>query len=194
VADLTKLDPARTALVIIDLQRMIMARDTKPYAAAEVLARNVELADAMREAGGLVVCVHVSFRPDFADRLMPSADQTQPAGTPPAGYDAIMPELKPDAERTICVPKKQWGAFYGTDLDLQLRRRGIDTIVLTGISTNIGVESTARNAFELGYKQFFVEDAMAALSEEEHQSATRFIFPRIGHVCRSEDVLRQLRS
>jgi nicotinamidase-related amidase len=61
----------------------------------------------------------------------------------------------------IEVTKRQWGAFYGTDLELQLRRRGIDTIILCGISTNIGVESTARNAWELGFNLVIAEDAVA---------------------------------
>lgn len=80
------------------------------------------------------------------------------------------------------IGKRQWGAFYGTDLDLQLRRRGIDTILLIGIATNIGVESTVRDAFERGYQQVFVEDAMASLSPDEHASTVRTVVPRIGRV------------
>jgi nicotinamidase-related amidase len=86
------------------------------------------------------------------------------------------------------VIKKQWGAFYGTDLELQLRRRGIRTIVLCGISTCFGVESTARNAFELGYEQVFVEDAMSSRSTAEHAHTVKNIFPRMGRV-RSTDVV-----
>lgn len=193
MADLSKLVPGRTALVVIDLQKMILGRDTKPYSPGDVLDRNAALADAFRASGGLVVCVHVSFSGDFGDRLGQSADVQMPAGNPDAGYDAIAPEMKPNAERTICVKKRQWGAFYGTDLDLQLRRRGIDTIVLTGISTNIGVESTARSAFEHGYQLYFVEDAMSCLSEEEHHHTVQHIFRRIGHVCSTDELLAALR-
>ena len=91
------------------------------------------------------------------------------------------------------VRKRQWGAFYGTDLDLQLRRRGVDTIVLCGISTNYGVESTARDAYERGYNQIFVEDACSSRGAEEHAFPFRAIFPRIGIVRSTEDVLRALR-
>ena len=92
----------------------------------------------------------------------------------------------------IVISKRQWGAFYGTELDLQLRRRGVDTIVLCGISTNIGVETTARDAFERGYQQVFVEDAMAARSAEEHTATATTLFPRIGRVRSTEEVVAAL--
>ena len=193
MADLSRIDPARTALVIIDMQTMIMARETVPYTAQQVLEKNVLLADAMRAAGGLVVCVCVSFSPDLGDRLTQTADLSQPAVSPPPGYDEVAPELKPGAERTIVVRKRQWGAFFGTDLDMQLRRRGIDTIVLSGISTNIGVESTARSAYEHGYQLYFVEDAMSCLSAEEHFNTVKNIFPRIGHLCSTEQIVARLK-
>lgn len=194
MAALTKLNPEKTALVIIDLQKMILARDTKPHSADQVVDRNAKLADAVRSAGGLVVCVHVSFSPDFQDRLTQTTDQPAIGGTPQPGYDEIAPELKPAAERTITVRKRQWGAFHGTDLDMQLRRRGIDTILLTGISTNIGVESTARSAYEHGYQLYLVTDAMACMSVEEHDHTIKHIFPRIGHVCSSDEVMGRLGS
>ena len=90
------------------------------------------------------------------------------------------------------ITKRQWGAFYGTDLDLQLRRRGLTTIVLTGIATCFGVESTARSAFELGYEQVFVEDAMASMTMAQHEHAVTQIFPRMGLVRRTAEVLAAL--
>ncbi len=90
------------------------------------------------------------------------------------------------------MTKRQWGAFYGTDLELQLRRRGIDTIILCGISTNIGVESTARNAWELGFNLVIAEDACSAASAEQHQSSMTHIFPRIGRVRSTEEILTAL--
>ena len=103
-----------------------------------------------------------------------------------------------EGERTIMEPgdfvitKHQWGAFYGTELDLQLRRHGITSIVLCGIATNIGVESTARFAFEYGFNQIFVEDAMAAMSAEEHALTVAKIFPRIGLVKKTGEILEDL--
>lgn len=95
-------------------------------------------------------------------------------------------------ESDIEVTKRQWGAFYGTDLELQLRRRGIDTIILCGISTNIGVESTARNAWELGFNLILVEDACSAATAEQHQGSMTHIFPRIARVRSTEEVLAAL--
>lgn len=192
MSHLDKLIPAKTALVLIDLQAGILARDTQPRTSAEVLATGVELADAFRAAGGLVVLVHVSFAPDRGDALKQSIDMAVPAGSPPAGWDVIAPELKPEAAGTIVVKKRNWGAFYGTDLDLQLRRRGIDSIVLGGIATQIGVESTARAAYEHGYQLFLVEDAMATMEAADHTHTVTKIFPRLGHVISTADVLGRL--
>ncbi|HVT13091.1 MAG TPA: hydrolase [Fimbriimonadaceae bacterium] len=194
MANPTKLVPTRTALVVIDLQRMIMSRDTKPYSSSEVLVQTVKLADVLRQAGGLVVCVHVSFSPDLRDRLTQTSDNQFAMGTPPDGYDLIAPELQPDAPGTITVRKRQWGAFYGTDLDMQLRRRGIESIIMSGISTNIGVESTARSAYEHGYQLYFAEDAMACMSEEEHRHSIEHIFKRIGHVRSVEELLAEIKA
>jgi nicotinamidase-related amidase len=93
----------------------------------------------------------------------------------------------------VIITKRQWGAFYGTELDLQLRRRGIDTIVLCGIATNWGVESTARDAYERGYQQIFVEDAMSARDAEGHSHTVASLFPRVGRVRSAEDVLAALK-
>ena len=75
---------------------------------------------------------------------------------------------------------------------MELRRRGITTTLLCGISTNIGVESTARFAYEYGYNQIFVEDAMAAVSAEEHYHTVTKTFPRIGLVRKTGEILADL--
>jgi nicotinamidase-related amidase len=84
--------------------------------------------------------------------------------------------------------KRQWGGFYSTDLDLQFRRRGVKTIVLGGIATNFGVESTARSAWERSYDLVIVEDACTSISAELHDIAIRHIFPRIARVATSADI------
>jgi nicotinamidase-related amidase len=89
----------------------------------------------------------------------------------------------------IIITKRQWGAFYGTELDLQLRRRGVSTIVLGGIATNFGVESTAREAWEHGYDVVLAEDACASVSVELHEAAIQHIFPRIARVVQSADIV-----
>ena len=189
-----ELDPARTALVSIDLQRGIAAGPVAPHAASDVVARTAEIARAMRAAGGTVVLVRVTPSADRRDALHPLTDT--PPWTPapqPADWAEILPELGP-AAGDIVITKRQWGAFYGTELDLQLRRRGVDTILLAGISTNVGVESTARDAYERGYQQVFVEDAMSARSADDHEHTVRSVFPKIGRVRSTADVLTALRS
>lgn len=190
MADSLELEPKKTALVLIDLQRGIMQRQTAPHSASDVLTRSVRLAERFRAKGAPVVLVNVSYSPNGADRLNQPIDA--PAmGTPEPGWDQLVADLGPDAN-DILITKRQWGAFYGTALDLQLRRRGIDTIVIGGIATNFGVESTARDAYERGYALVFVEDAMAGLSAEAHGFAITTIFPRIGRVRSTEEVLGAL--
>jgi nicotinamidase-related amidase len=191
MADALALDPKQTALVLIDLQGGILGRQTAPHAARDVLARAVRLAEQFRSTGGLVVLVRVSFSPDGGDRLTPPTDDPPPPAATQPGWDEISPALGRDA-KDIVITKRQWGAFYGTQLDLQLRRRGISTIVIGGIATNFGVESTARDAFERGYGLVFVEDAMAGLSEAAHSFAISTIFPRIGRVRSTEQVMNAM--
>jgi nicotinamidase-related amidase len=183
----SRLDPSDTALVLIDLQRGIAGFPAEPHSAAEVIAAASRLAGAFRAAGAPVVLVHVALRPDGGDRLRVPVDEQPPARPASPDFAEIVPELEPE-ERDIVVTKRQWGAFYGTDLDLQLRRRGIATIVLGGISTNYGVESTARDAYERGYALVFVEDAMSARGAADHEFALTRIFPRIGRVSTSTEV------
>lgn len=186
--DRLTLDPATTALLLIDLQHGIVARETAPHSATDVVANAVRLADAFRAAGAFVVLVRVSYSADGRDALRPPVDAPNPPGPPPAGWDVIVPELGP-REGDHVVVKRNWGAFYGTDLELQLRRRGVRTLVLGGIATNYGVESTARDAFERGYAQVLVEDATTTFSEEAHALALRYVFPRLARVRSTADVL-----
>jgi nicotinamidase-related amidase len=187
------LSPKRTALVAIDLQTMIVSRSTQPHDARSVVERTAQLATALRAKGGFIVWVRVAGSTDDKGRLHPICDQpwAPPRELPPDANE-LAPGLPVEPSDHL-IAKRQWGAFYGTDLDLQLRRRGLTTIVLTGIATNIGVESTARAAYELGYEQVFVEDAMAALTAAQHENTVAHIFPRMGRVRRTTEVLAALR-
>ena len=186
------LDPNTTALIVVDLQRGIVARPAAPHSSAEVVERCAKLADAFRQAKALVVLVHVAFADD-RERLKPEADSPAPSGPLPPDWSEIVPEIRP-RPGDIVIIKRQWGAFYGTALDLQLRRRGIRTLVYGGIATNFGVESTARDAYERGFEQVFVEDAMSGLTAEAHQFAITTIFPRMGRVRSTDDVLAAIRA
>jgi nicotinamidase-related amidase len=187
-----KLDAATTALVLIDLQQGILAYAKAPYDGAAVLANAAPLADAFRAAGAPVVLVKVGFSPDGGDALKALVDAPNPAGAPPANWMADPAGLPPQPG-DLHIVRRQWGAFHGTELDLQLRRRGIRTIVLAGIATSIGVESTGRFAWELGYDIVFVEDATSGPDAAMHANSFEKVFPRLGRVRRTADVLAALR-
>ena len=185
-----QIDRKSTALIVIDLQKGIASRETRPHSAGAVIANSAKLAEAFRKAGMQVFLVHVTA--SGVDRLSPLSDEhwSAPAQMP-ADWSEFVDEMRP-REGDIIIVKKQWGAFYGTELDLQLRRRGIKTIVLCGIATNYGVESTARFAYEYGYNQVFAEDAMSSMSEEAHNMSIRHVFPRIGKVRKTAEILQAL--
>jgi nicotinamidase-related amidase len=180
-------------MIVIDLQRGIVARQAAPHSASEVVERCAKLADSFREQKALVVLVHVAFSNDDRDRLKPEADSAPPSSAMPPDWSDIVPELGP-RPGDIVITKRQWGAFYGTALDLQLRRRGIRTLVYGGIATNFGVESTARDAYERGFEQLFVEDAMSGLTAAAHEFAVTTIFPRMGRVRSTDDVLAAFKA
>lgn len=186
-----ELNSSRTALVVIDLQEGILPFAGGPHTAQDVVARSAQLADKFRANGSPVVMVRVGWSKDFAEALKQPVDAQAPAHALPDNWWIYPPALgKQDSD--IEVTKRQWGAFYGTDLELQLRRRGIDTIVLCGISTNIGVESTARNAWELGFNLVIAENACSAASADQHQGSMTNIFPRIGRVRSTEEIISAL--
>jgi nicotinamidase-related amidase len=184
-----QLDPKKTALVSIDLQRGILERDWQPYQADEVLERSMTLMEEFHRVGALVVLVHVEWDRDFSNAPHGITDST---GTHPRdGYPSEWSELDPRLPRStrdLVVRKRQWGAFEGTELESTLRRRGIDTIVLVGIATNMGIESTARQAFEKNFNVLLIEDAMASFSTEAHEFSIGSIFPRLGRVRRAQQL------
>lgn len=186
------IDVAHTALVLIDLQHSTVARQLAPYTGEQVVGNCVLLAQEMRERGGMVVFVHVLVNEMLA---LPADAPLRPPGSPPPPPDAS--QLVPDAHveaSDIVIAKRQWGAFYGTELDQLLRRRAIRTIMLGGIATNYGVESTARAAFDRGYALLFAEDAMSSMSVEAHAFATRNLFRTMGRVRSTAHLLQALRA
>jgi nicotinamidase-related amidase len=187
-----RLDPHTTALVLIDLQGGILQFAKGPYNGDQVLATSGALARRFRAAGALVVLVRIGFADGLPDLLSQPTDQPPPIrDSLPDGWWEQPKELEV-APTDLQITKRQWGAFFGTELDLQLRRRGIATVVLGGIATNFGVESTARTGFELGYTLVLAEDAMSAPAAEMHEFAVKRIFPRLGLVRKTAEVLEAL--
>ncbi|MEV7399194.1 isochorismatase family protein [Streptomyces sp. NPDC091267] len=179
----TTLDP-KTALVVVDLQKGIVGLPTA-HPSADVVAQSATLADAFRAKGLPVVLVRVTG--GAPGRTEGPARSGQPA----ADWAEIVHELGPH-EGDIVVTKQQWGAFYGTDLDLQLRRRGITQVVVVGIATSIGVESTARSAYEHGYHVTVATDAVTDMSAEAHDNSVERIFPRLGETDTTDAILKLL--
>ena len=187
---LTTLDD-RTALVLIDLQAGLLGMPVAPTASDDVLSRAKELADGFRRHGLPVVLVRVTVSPDGADAV-PGRTDAPPPSLRAEGWDVLAPELVHDGD--ILVTKRNWSAFYGTDLDLQLRRRGVTQIVLGGIATSIGVESTARAAHERAYNLALVTDAMSDRDADAHHNSVTRIFPRLGEVTSTAEVLAALEA
>jgi len=185
----TALD-ARTALVVIDFQEGIAAM-TGRAALAGPVTRAGRLAAAFRERGLPVVLVRVGFSPDGADRPANRVTRAPSLDDPPANWAELMPELDP-RPTDVVITKRQPGAFHGTDLDLQLRRRGSTGIVLCGVATSLGVESTARAAYDHGYNVTFAVDAMTDFNPAAHQHSVEVVFPRFGEVDTTERILELL--
>ncbi|MGW1773906.1 hydrolase [Streptomyces sp. NPDC002104] len=181
-----------TALVLIDLQKGILAL---PGATPteRILSQGIRLADGFRAAGLPVVLVKVAWSPDGGDLPSARTDRPGPSAAPPAEFSVLPAELATGAH-DIVVTKRHWGAFTGTELDLQLRRRGIGRIVLAGIATSIGVESTARSAWEHSYDLVFAEDATTDADADAHAHTFTKIFPRIGRVASTDEILAALKN
>lgn len=149
----------------------IIALPTMPHTGEQVFERCLGLADAFRVRDALVVWVRVE-RP----------------GAQPEGSELA---VEPGAGDVVVV-KRTWGAFGSSTIDEELRKRDIDTVVLAGIATNFGVESTARGADDHGYDTVLVTDAMTGLEGQAHDFAVEYVFPKLGTVTTAEALLAQL--
>lgn len=186
-----KLDPKTTALVAIDLQNGIVGRNPEPHSAGQVMAHTSQLAESLRAAGGTVVYVHVDFNNMLS--LPVDAPPMLPPGPLPEELMAFAPGSGYQ-EGDVVIKKRHFGAFAQTPLETVLRERGVETVVLTGISTNIGVESTLRQGTGLGFVFVVVEDACSALSAAEHEASVGGIFKRLARVRSTTEVLAALKS
>lgn len=181
---------ATPALVVIDLQTGILGQPTA-HPIDRIVANSARLAAAFRAAGLPVVLVNVEgTAPGRTERG--KATGRVGAQTIPAQATVLLPEL--DQQPTdITVTKRTLGAFGSTDLDARLREAGATQIVLTGVSTTSGVESTARSAYELGYHVAFVADAMTDVAEA-HDASIAHQFPKLGELGTTDEVLELLAS
>ena len=188
---MTPLDPERTALLLLDLQPSILAR----YPADAVLPNALALRDAARAAGALVGYVHVAFTPEEAAAVPPTnatfaGVAERMAGAVP-GTTEVDPRLGVAAGEPV-FRKIRIGAFSTTDLHDSLRDRGIDTLVLAGISTSGVVLSTVRDAADKDYRLVVVADACSDLDAEVHRVLTEKVFPRQAEVVSTAEAVAEL--
>ena len=175
-----------SALIVIDLQKGITGFTTE-LGSTGVVSRSAALAKAFRERGLAVVLVNV------VGRAPGRVDQGFGNRAFPPDWADLMPEL--DAQPLdILISKQRVGAFLGTELDAKLKERGVTQVFMTGIATSMGVEATARSAFDLGYNVVFVSDAMTDLNPASHKHAIEATFPRMGEVETTENVLKAVRG
>jgi nicotinamidase-related amidase len=180
-----------TALVVIDPQQWTLGMPLAPHDAGKVTGNIARLIAALRPEG-FVMLTRAAFSPGYADQLRMPVDlpMTLPEGGLPEAALAFHPAVE-QAGYDLAITKRQWSAFYGTELDLQLRRRGVTTVVLAGVMTNFGVESTARDAWQHNYAVVVAEDACSSLGEL-HASSVANILPRIARVRSTEQVIGAL--
>jgi nicotinamidase-related amidase len=177
---LTTLDPI-SALIIVDLQNGLVG-STFIHPIGDIVTRAQNLVTAFRRHGLPIALINV--------------DGTAPGRTErphhirqlPDGWTELLPELgrQPD---DIVVTKRTWGAFASTDLENQLRRRGVTQVVMSGVATGTGVESTARQAYEAGFNVTLAIDAMTDARPDAHDYSIANVFPRLGETGSTQAII-----
>ena len=164
---LTTLDP-NTALIVVDLQKGLVGLPVV-HPIEGVVAKARALADAFRARSLPVVLVNVI-----------------------GGAPGRTEQPRPPVSRPAGVTKQTWGAFASTDLDAQLKARGVTQVVIAGVATGTGVESTARQAYELGFNVTLAIDAMTDTRPQAHEYSVSNVFPRLGETGTSQAILHLL--
>lgn len=186
---ITALDE-RTALFLIDLQNGIVD-PLRNSSAPSVLENAAKLVAAFRKASLPIVIVHVD--PSRGKMMQTRKDAKMQLPEITQEWLQIVPEIKTEPQ-DILILKNTWNAFYETEIDARLRENNITGIVLAGISTSIGVEGTARSAAERGYNITLAQDAMTDRVQEAHENSITYIFPRLGEVGITDEVIEKIRS
>jgi nicotinamidase-related amidase len=176
----------RPALLVVDLQKGIVGLPTA-HPIANVVSKAAELAAAFRRYGLPVVLINV-------DGGAPGrTEQSRRVSEFPAGWTDLVPEL--DRQPTDhLVTKRTWGAFTNTDLEQYLRQSAVTQVVIAGVATSAGVESTARYAHELGFDVALAVDAMTDMNADAHYNSITRIFPRLGETATTGQIIDLLEA
>ncbi len=184
-----QLDGPRTALLLIDLQNSNAKAPFAPLSFTEVVANGVRLGDAMRRRGGMVIYTRAVVQ-KIAN--LPTDVQLPPSPPVPKGNDLVPSAgFKPG---DTSITKDQFGAFYRTNLEDRLRRHRITTIVLGGVATEAGVESTARAALDRRFALVFAKDAMSGASARTNDLFIDAVFPALGRVRTTAEIVASLNA
>ena len=184
MSDELRLNVAKTALVVLDLQNSMVGRESGPYSLTDVVERSRSLVKAFRAKGALVLFVHVLLHEFLV--LPTDAPRQIPPDVAESASD-VLPSVGMQPGELL-IGKRHWGAFGTTNLHSELRTRGIETLVLTGIATNLAVEGTAREAAALGFHLVVVEDACTSFNREMHEFSITKILPRLSRVRSTQQV------
>ena len=177
---ISTLDPT-TALLVVDLQKGIAELPTA-HPMKDVVGNNVALLDAFRRRELPVVLINVDARaPGRAERSFSTTGM-------PADWAELLPELKRQPSDHT-VTKRTWGAFTNTGLEQHLRGRGVTQVVVTGVATSAGVESTARQAHEFGFNVALAVDAMTDMDPEAHHNRVTRVFPKMSETGTTQELL-----
>ena len=181
---LTILDP-NTALIVIDLQKGI-ANGNFVHPLGDILDRTRALIDVFRAKNLPVVLVNVAGRAPGRTEQGPRSSQIFAEG-----WTDLLPQLDRQPS-DIVVTKRSWGAFATTDIERQLKERGVTQVVVAGVATSVGVEATARQAYEQGFNVTLAQDAMTDLREEAHAYSIQNVFPRLGETGSTQEIISLL--
>jgi ureidoacrylate peracid hydrolase len=201
------IDPARTALIVVDLQNAFMLPGVAHAlcdGAKDVVPNVNRLADTLRRAGGTVVWIRTTHSEKslqewshyYEELCAPEQKQRRiDALTPGSRGHAFWPELA-IAAADLVVDKARYSAFIqgSSSLERQLRARSIDTVLITGCVTNVCCESTARDAMMLNFKTVMVSDGNAANNDQEHANSLVAFYLNFGDVQTTDEVIGHLRA
>jgi nicotinamidase-related amidase len=181
---LTTLD-SNTAVIVIDLQKGIV-NGNFIHPIGDIIDRTRALVDFFRAKNLPIVLVNVAGR-------APGRTEQGPRSNPSLseGWTDLLPQLD-QQPNDIIVTKRSWGAFATTDLERQLKARGVTQVVVTGVATSVGVEATARQAYEQGFNVTLALDAMTDIREEAHEYSFANVFPRLGETGSTQEIISLL--
>ncbi len=187
-------DLSKTAFVAIDMQKEIVNNGTlSPHTAASILTNNDLLVRTLKRTAALKVLVNVDIS-TFPYLSQQTDKGGMTASVPPEFTDLLLKDSLKDTDNMLTITKYNPSAFFGTSLDLQLRRRGIETIILSGVATTNGVYATALDAFQHGYHIVLAEDACSDRDKESHQLFIKKIFPKTARVRSTKQIIEAIQQ